>query len=93
MGIIWNAFYRRQCKFKQFLTPEAISYLQNWFVSTMRKATLYSLYYQKAEASSLKGYLPMADVYSNGDATIYCGSCESNKNLTCLNFASCSYIV
>ena len=30
----------------------------------------------------------MADVNSNSDVTIYCESCESNKNLTCSNFAS-----
>jgi len=41
---------------------------QIWFANVMDKTTSLSLYYRKPEASSPKGYLPMADVYSNGDA-------------------------
>lgn len=54
----------------------------------MNETTTNSLFYQKLETSSPKGYSQMTDVYSNCDAIICCGSCESNKNLTCSNFAS-----
>ena len=42
------------------------------------KFTSYSLYYRKLDESSAKQYFRITDVYSNCDATRYCGVAISN---------------